>query len=149
MLFSKQSRTLLVMHERSSRFTVLSRQPDKSAEPVADSLLRHFRGLPDRLRRSVSFDNGTEFAAHYRLNDELALPTFFCNAYAPWQKGGVENAIGRLRRSLPRRSDLAAMTPAELAKLADRYNRTPRQCLGFRTPQEVFTDLINRVALET
>ena len=59
---------------------------------------------------TITFDNGTEFARHYELHPH-DIETFFCDPYAPWQKGGVENAIGRMRRALPRKADLALLTP--------------------------------------
>ncbi len=102
--------------------------------------------LPEAMRRSLTFDNGTEFALHHRLRETLGLPTFFCDPHAPWQKGGIENAIGRLRRRLPRKADLAVVSPGELSRLAQAYNTTPRKCLAFHSPHEVFSSLINRVA---
>ena len=91
---------------------------------------------------------GTEFALHYQLTHKLGLPTFFCDPHAPWQKGGIENAIGRLRRRLPRKADLAIVSEGELARLVEVYNTTPRKCLAFRTPQEVFSSILNHVALQ-
>ncbi|MBI3112934.1 MAG: IS30 family transposase [Rhodospirillales bacterium] len=149
MLFRRHGHAVLVTHERTSRFTVITRQPNKAAQPVLDSLLGRFRHLPKKLRRSITFDNGTEFALHHRLNAVLDMQTFFCDPHAPWQKGGIENAIGRLRRPLPRKSDLATISQDDLDVLTTRYNQTPRQCLGFRTPAEVFTSFFNHVALET
>ena len=149
MLFRRYGQAVLVTHERTSRFTVVTRQPNKAAQPVLDSLMACFSRLPAALRRSITFDNGTEFAHHHRLNLALGLQTFFCDPHAPWQKGGIENAIGRLRRPLPRKSDLAAISQEDLNDITATYNNTPRQCLGFRTPAEVFTSFLNRVALET
>jgi IS30 family transposase len=149
MLFRRHGQAVLVAHERTSRFTLATRQPSKAAQPVIDTLMACFSGLPAALRRSIAFDNGTEFARHRQLNRELGMKTFFCDPHAPWQKGGVENAIGRLRRPLPRKSDLAAISAKDLRKITAAYNNTPRQCLGFRTPAEVFSSLLNRVALET
>ena len=138
MLFSRYGQALLVSHERTSRLLVLNRQPSKASEPVAAAQLALFSGLPPALRRSITFDNGTEFARHSALQDRLGMQTFFCDPYRPWQKGGVENAIGRLRRSLPRKTDIDRLTLAELDLLARRYNTAPRKCLGYRTPAEVF-----------
>ena len=142
MLFARYGQAVLIRHERSSRLTCITRQPNKAAQPVLDSLLASFRALPQAMRRSVTFDNGTEFALHYELTHQLAMQTFFCDPHSPWQKGGVENAIGRIRRPLPRKSDLATIDQATLDRLAQNYNRTPRQCLGFRTPEEVFHDML-------
>jgi transposase, IS30 family len=149
MLFRTYGQAVLVAHERVSRLTHLRRQPSKAAKPVLDSLVKFFRSLARKLRRSVTFDNGSEFSLHMALNEQLGMRTFFCDPHAPWQKGGIENAIGRLRRRLPRRSDLARIPQQQLDHLIDRYNNTPRKCLSFRTPLEVFKALSQRVALQT
>jgi IS30 family transposase len=148
MLFRRYGQAVLVAHERVSRLTHLRRQPSKAAQPVLDNLLALFSPLTRKLRRSVTFDNGSEFSLHAALTDQLGMRTFFCDPHAPWQKGGIENAIGRLRRPLPRKSDLARITQLQLDQLIDRYNSTPRKCLSFRTPLEVFHALSQPVALQ-
>ena len=105
-------------------------------------LLRQFRALPPPLRQTLTFDNGTEFALHYKLTHALGLSTYFCDPHAPWQKGGIENAIGRMRRTLPRKTDLAKLSASALNQLVARYNHTPRKCLGFQSPAEVFCRLL-------
>jgi IS30 family transposase len=148
MLFSRYGQAVLVTHERSSRWLCLERLPNKGAQGVGDRLLAQIHALPPPLRRSMSFDNGSEFAQHYRLNG-IGLPTYFCDTHAPWQKGGIENAIGRLRRTLPRKTDLASLSDPALQSLVQRYNSTPRKCLAFRTPDELFSELRKTVALQT
>lgn len=143
MLFRIYGQAVLVSHERSSRFTVITRQPSKAAQPVLESLRQRLQDLPPDMRRTITFDNGTEFAFHHKLADQIGIATFFCDPHAPWQKGGIENAIGRLRRPLPRKSDLAAISQKQLDELAMRYNTTPRQCLGFRTPLEAFNNALH------
>jgi len=137
MLFAKYGQAILVTHERRSRLLFVSRQPNKAAEPVAKKLTDLFRSLPMLLRRTITFDNGTEFAYHYRLH-KLSIRTFFCDPHAPWQKGGIENAIGRMRRGLPRKTDLATLSEHRLLDLVRSYNHTPRKCLNYKTPAEVF-----------
>ena len=137
MLFAKYGQAVLVTHERRSRLLVVSRQPNKAADPVASKLTDLFTALPKTLRRTITFDNGTEFAYHYRLH-KLSMRTFFCDAHAPWQKGGIENAIGRMRRGLPRKTDLATLSDHRLLSLVRSYNHTPRKCLNYQTPAEVF-----------
>lgn len=146
--FSLYGQYVLCTHERSSRLLTITRLPRKTAQAVLERLLQGFAAIPAGLRRSLTFDNGTEFALHYRLNQALHLPTFFCKQHAPWQKGGIENAIGRMRRTLPRKTDLATLTTDQLDALVLRYNNTPRKCLAFKTPNEVFSDFLNRVALQ-
>jgi len=142
MLFRRYGQAILFTHERSSRLLLATHQPNKAAAPVARQLLRQFKTLPDALSRSITFDNGTEFAYHYQLNHQLGIPTYFCDPHAPWQKGGIENAIGRMRRYLPRKTDLATLNPSQLDRLVASYNHTPRKCLGFRTPAQVFCQFI-------
>jgi IS30 family transposase len=143
MLFAKYGQAVLALHERTSRLLVITRQPNKAAKPVARALGTVLAPLPCKLRQTITFDNGTEFAHHHLLRDAIGIQTFFCDPHAPWQKGGVENAIGRMRRSLPRKTDLATLTPAQLTLCARRYNHTPRQCLDFQTPAEVFCKLLH------
>ena len=130
-------------HERRSRLLVASRQPTKEAQPVAARLTALFAALPPALRRTITFDHGTEFAYHDPLHP-LGMQTFFCDPHAPWQKGGIENGIGRMRRGLPRKTDLATLATSRLLALVRAYNHTPRKCLGYETPAEVFTrDLLH------
>lgn len=143
MAFSAYGHQLLAAEERTSRLIVLNRQHTKQAEPVADTLKAWLADLPEGLRRTITFDNGTEFAAHYRLREQHRIQTYFCDAHSPWQKGGIENAIGRLRRQLPRKTDLNKLTPEHILACARRYNHTPRQCLAFHTPAEVFINLLH------
>jgi transposase, IS30 family len=138
MLFSSYGQAILAIHERSSRLLVLYQQPNKAAKPVVDHLIGMLASLPKSLRQSITFDNGSEFAAHYELARTLDMQTFFCDPHAPWQKGGIENAIGRMRKNLPRKTDLARLTQDQLSSLARNYNHTPRKCLDFKSPAKVF-----------
>ena len=137
MLFTTRSQTILTLHERHSRLLIAVRLHGKRAEPVAKAMTELLAPLPPQWRQTVTFDNGTEFAFHYKLHS-LNIQTFFCDTYSPWQKGGVENAIGRMRRTLPRKTDLAKLTDDCFVELIQAYNNTPRKCLDFRTPAEVF-----------
>jgi IS30 family transposase len=143
MLFAAPGQAILVAHERKSRFVLLAKQPSKAAHPAADQLMAWFQALDRRLRKTITFDNGTEFAQHYILKDELGIRTFFCDPHSPWQKGAIENAIGRMRRPLPRRTNLDAIDDDALYAVVAAYNNTPRKCLGFRSPAEVFLKLLH------
>lgn len=137
MLFAAYGQSVLVLHERTTRFTLLDHPPHRKAPMTAQRLAHQLRHVPEALRRTISFDNGTEFAEHHRLHG-LGLQTFFCDVRSPWQKGGVENTIGRLRRYLPRKTNLDTLSPAQLRAFAKRLNDTPRKCLDFQTPAEAF-----------
>jgi len=137
MMFSRYGQAILTLHERASRLLIAVRLPGKAARPVASIIARLLAPLPQGLRQTITFDNGTEFARHYELHP-LNIQTYFCDPYAPWQKGGVENAIGRMRRNIPRKTDLGTLTPGHLANCVLAYNSTPRKCLDWHTPAEVF-----------
>jgi IS30 family transposase len=138
MAFSKYGQNILMLHERSSRALMGLRLVTKQAAPVGEALSAMLAVLPPQLRQTVTFDNGTEFARHYELN-AMGIQTFFCDAHAPWQKGGIENAIGRMRRFLPRKTDLASLDEARFLALIAAYNATPRKCLDWMTPAEAFS----------
>jgi IS30 family transposase len=110
MLFRRPGDVLLVAQERASRLLILSRHDSKAAHPIATRLEQDFGRLPLPLRQSVPFDNGAEFSCHHRLKASLERKTYFCDSHSPWQKGGIENAIGRLRRLLPRKTDPDRLT---------------------------------------
>lgn len=137
MMFAKYGQAILTVHERTSRILLAARPGNKTANLIADLIEQLLRPIPPRLRRTISFDNGTEFARHTRLHS-LDLQTFFCDPYAPWQKGGIENAIGRMRRLIPRKTDLATISHRRFTALLQAYNATPRKCLDFKTPAEIF-----------
>jgi IS30 family transposase len=124
--------------ERKSRFTFLLANGDKRSAAVVTGIAEAFRELPEDARRTVTFDRGSEFAGYAVLDRELAVKAYFCDPHSPWQKGGVENANGRVRRFLPRHCEPEALARPYLRRLADRLNDTPRRCLGYRTPREVF-----------
>ena len=147
MLFSRYGQVVLVVHERLTRFTKLFHQPSKAAKPVVERLLGFFGGLPACLRRSATFDNGTEFAEHHQLIDKLGMQTYFCDPHAPWQKGGVENTIGRLRRKLSRKTNLADTTSQAIEAHAEWINSIPRECLDFFAPDDLFSKNLS-VALQ-
>ena len=122
---------------------------DRKAVRTARTIARQLGKLPQAMPKTISFDNGTKFTEHHRLHKVLSVQTFFCDPHSPWQKGGVENSIGRLRRSLPRRTDLKLITAEALKRLVQRLNDTPRKCLDFKTPAEAFSKLKSIVALQT
>ena len=148
MAFAKYGQNILALHERSSRLLIAVRAPTKEADRVAHTIGGILRSLPKPLRQTITFDNGTEFAHHHRLH-QIDLETFFCDPYAPWQKGGVENAIGRMRRSIPRKTDLAFLSDKNLADLVRDYNNTPRKCLDWLTPAEFFWAQLLHFELES
>jgi IS30 family transposase len=137
MLFTAPGQAILVSQERKSRALMSAKQPGKAALPAALRLLAWFEAIDPQLRKTITFDNGTEFAQHLILVDRLGIQTFFCDPHSPWQKGTIENAIGRLRRFLPRNTNISTIDDDALNACIAAYNNTPRKCLGFQTPAEV------------
>ena len=137
MLFAQYGQAILTLHERFSRLLIAAKPQSKAARPIAAAIAKLLEPLPAQLRQSITFDNGTEFARHYELH-RFDIATFFCDPYAPWQKGGIENAIGRMRRDIPTKTDLAQLSQRRLADLICAYNNTPRKCLDWNSPAEVF-----------
>lgn len=126
--------------ERMSRFTVILKNPNKRTKPVMGKIIKAIKDLPHQARRSITFDRGSEFMNWPHLQAETGTQTWFCDPSSPWQKGTVENTNRRARRWLPRKRDIRSMTDHEMKEICDRLNNTPRKCLGWKTPAEVFRE---------
>ncbi len=138
LVICKRARPVLVLHERKTRLTLIARLMGKTAAETVAVMMAVLKRLTMPMRGSVTFDNDTTFARHGLLRGLLSATTYFCDAYASWQKGGIENANGRIRRWLPRTADLDAMTDADIQEIAMTLNLTPRKCLDYRSPVEAF-----------
>lgn len=138
--FGKTNVTSLV--ERVSRFTVLLMNPNRTTGRVMGRLAQVMRTLPLQARKSVTFDRGSEFMDWPHLQAEVGTQTWFCDPSAPWQKGTVENTNRRARRWLPREIDPTTISNHQLKMICDRLNATPRKCLGWKTPAEVFKERV-------
>jgi IS30 family transposase len=151
MAFQNNKAFLLIAHERTSRKTFATIQPNKTAEAAKISLCAILQKLPKKMRKSITYDNGTEFAFHYLVNQVLKTKSYFCHTHSPWEKGGIENSIGRLRRHLPRKTDINALSQADIDTIIESHNNLPRKCLGFLTPNQVFANArkSKTVALQT
>jgi IS30 family transposase len=144
LLICRRTRPVLVLKERKTRLVLAARLAGKSAAETVAVMMAVFRRLDPRLRASVTFDNDSAFARHGLLASACAMTTWFCDAYASWQKGAVENANGRLRRDLPRDLDLDALSDAELQEIVLSHNLTPRKCLGYLTPLQALLGELGR-----
>jgi IS30 family transposase len=130
LIICKRTRPVLVLHERKSRVTLAARLAGKTAAETISVMLAVFGRINPALRKSVTFDNDTAFAQHALLRTMRDMTTWVCDAYASWQKGGVENANGRLRRWLPRQIDIDKVSDEEIRDIVLTANLTPRR----RTP---------------
>jgi transposase, IS30 family len=127
--------------ERVSRFVCLRYNPNRTTGAVMPAIMKGMGELPVMARLSITFDRGTENASHRTLHTSLAMQTFFCDPHSPWQKGANENFNGRLRRFLPKGKIPRELSQESLDRLAKKMNNTPRKCLGYQTPAEVFQQL--------
>ena len=132
----RNSQFALVVQERKTRYTAVFKLKSKRSDETLQHLLSLCRKLPQHLIKSITFDNGMEFALHHKLTDEFGIKTFFCDPYSSWQKGGVENMNGRLRRDFPRKTDLTKINDEEFEQCIINHNLTPRKVFGYSTPME-------------
>ena len=129
--------------ERTSRFVMVMALPDgRRAELVRDALAATVQQLPQRLRRSITWDQGREMAEHVLFTVDSGVQVYFCDPHSPWQRGSNENTNGLLRQYLPKGTDLAQHSQAELDAIADELNGRPRQTLGWATPSERLQQLL-------
>ena len=120
--------------ERKTRFLMALIVPDKTADESAGAQLAMFSPLPAGAMLSVTHDNGTEFARHARLRDELGMATYFADPYSSWQRGSNENRNGIIRRYLPKRSEIRMNMARELREIVDEINNRPMRMPDYRTP---------------
>jgi IS30 family transposase len=120
--------------ERHSRFLLLVRVDGKDTQSVVAALTRHMGALPDQLRGSLTWDRGTELAAHVQFTIATDLKVYFCDPQSPWQRGSNENTNGLLRQYLPKGTDFSQFTQPQLDEISRKLNTRPRETLGFHTP---------------
>jgi IS30 family transposase len=143
--YSGHSQHLATQVERKSRFLIVLRPQSNTARERASLINRRFSLLPAQARRSITFDNGLEFAEHRRVTAALGTKVYFAQPYASWQRGSNEHVNGILRRYLPRTADLDLLTDKELTKVVNQINDRPRKILGYRTPKDVFNQELSKL----
>jgi IS30 family transposase len=129
---------LVTLVERKSGYARIGRVDSMKSDMTMRAAQRRMKDLPPSLRRSVTFDNGKEFAEHQKLTRGLGLKVYFTDAYASWQRGTNENTNGLLRQYFPKGTDFTQVSHREVARVEQSINERPRRRLRYRTPQEVF-----------
>lgn len=128
--------------ERTTRFCLLLHLPHRDAVTVRDHMIATMATLPDQLKRSLTWDQGTEMALHRDISIATNLDIYFCDPHSPWQRGSNENTNGLLRQYFPKGTDLSVHTPEHLATVATQLNGRPRETLGWDTPAEALHQLL-------
>ena len=129
--------------ERSTRFTILLHLPgDHTAETVAAAMIREMASLPDHLRRSITWDRGTELADYAKIQTALDTTMYFCDPHSPWQRGTNENTNRLLRFWFEKGTDLSVHTPEDIRLVAAKLNRRPRPTLNLETPANRLNQLL-------
>jgi IS30 family transposase len=137
--FKKQRASLSVQYERKSRLVRIHKVRDHSKEETYEALVKTIESLPLPLTKTITFDNGGEGALHYKLRSEFGINTYQCDAFASWQKGGVENMNGLIRQYLPRDTNMSTITDEQIYCIQELLNNRPRKALNYLTPNEVIT----------
>ena len=129
---------LATLVDRKSRYTIVVKVSSKDADHVHQKIRDRLKELDDEHRRSVTFDNGTEFARCHRLEKHLGMQLYFADPGRPHQRGTNENTNGLIRQFFPKGIDFRTVTHHEVRRVEKLMNNRPRACLGYKTPNEVF-----------
>lgn len=143
----KSKKALSVQKERKSQYMCLTLVRDKTAEATIEAIESRLKRFPQGLLKTMTFDNGRENTKHERLNKNLEMPTYFCDAYCSWQKGSVENGIGLIRDYLPKGTNLGEISFRQIKIIENSLNNRPRKCLEYKTPNEVFSNRLKKLGV--
>jgi len=129
---------LATLSERMSRFTLIAYVATKESDAVMAVMASLLKDLPSEVLKTLTFDNGKEFALFKILRDKFGLDVYFAKPYHSWERGTNENRNGIVRRVLPKGTDFTTITPEQMTRIDHLLNDRPMKCLGWRTPREVF-----------
>ena len=139
---------VVTMVERKSGYGVIAKVTNKTSELVSSAIVDKLKPMAVRVK-TLTFDNGKEFAAHAHIDAQLQSTTYFARPFASWERGSNENFNGLLRQYIPKKRSMSTVTDEEIRMIQNRLNNRPRKRLGFKTPAEVFYQSLKRVALRT
>ncbi len=139
LIVDNNSNAILTMIERKTNFLLMAKLKEgKKAMPLAKTVWRLLLPYKGDNLKTITTDNGSEFAAHEWITRKLGVPVFFTDAYSSWQKGAVENTNKLVRQYIPKGMDISRVTDKRIASIQAKINRRPREKLGFSTPKEEF-----------
>lgn len=131
---------LSVQYERKTMLARLHKIRNKTAEATEEAIRESITSLPQDFWKSITFDNGTEGAHHFKLRDDYQLQTYFCDPYSSWQKGGVENLNGLIRQYIPKGTDISKLTEQDIYVIQEKLNNRPRKKLNFLSPNQILSE---------
>lgn len=132
--------------ERKSRFTLIVPLPfGRTAEAVCDALIDTVRDVPSQLMKSITWDQGSEMARHAALSVKTDIDVYFAHPHAPWERGTNENTNGLIREYIPKGTKISN-DPTFLNSVSQSLNTRPRRILDYRTPAEVFAEMLSELA---
>ncbi len=133
--------------ERTTLMVVLAKMHDGTAQSALNGFSEALSAIPPELRKTFTYDQGREMSKHAQLTERTGVAVYFCDPHSPWQRGLNENTNGLLRQYLPKGSDLSVYTQEQLDEIAWSLNTRPRKSLGFRSPVEVYSELLLNMEL--
>ncbi|MGH7889232.1 MAG: IS30 family transposase [Thermodesulfobacteriota bacterium] len=145
MKFKKQKTSLSVQYERKLMLARIHKVKDGTAEGTQTAISKSIESLPVELFKSITWDNGSEGVCHTKIRDDYDIETYFCDPYASWQKGGVENLNGLIREYLPRETDMTTITDEDIYHIQEKLNNRPRKKLGYLTPNKALAAITNQL----
>ena len=139
---------VVTMVERKSGYAVMAKVTNKTSALVSSAIVDKLQPLAARVK-TLTFDNGKEFAGHAYIDEQLQSTAYFARPFASWERGSNENLNGLLRQYVPKKRAMSTVSDEEIRMIQNRLNNRPRKRLGFKTPAEVFHQSLKRVALRT
>ena len=139
LIVDRNSNAILTLTERSTNFLLMEKlRHGKKAKPLARAVWRLLLPYKGEALKSITTDNGSEFAEHEWITEKLHVPVFFADSYCAWQKGAIENGNKLVRQYIPKGTDISTVTDGKIAKIRKKINARPREKLNFMTPAECF-----------
>jgi transposase, IS30 family len=134
--------------ERKTRYLILVKFQDKKSETVVEGFYKNLRIINTNLKKTMTYDNGTELAQHKKFSNKTGMTVYFAHPYSSWERGSNENTNGIVRRDYPKKTDFNKISQQELEELQEKLNNKPRKVLGYYTPKEMLEKELETIKLK-
>ncbi|RJQ25311.1 IS30 family transposase [Candidatus Parcubacteria bacterium] len=128
--------------ERKSRVMRIRKLKDQKSQTKRKALVIQLKHENQTLRKTMTIDRGSENSQHEKFTKQTMMPVYACNSYHSWEKGSIENGIGRLKKFVPKKQSVDNLTQKDLTRIENIMNNTPRKCLGYLTPNEMLERIL-------